>query len=356
MNTVAPKKEVLRLRLALIIGAILISGFVWAHLVLLPEKLHAIYFYNRFLYQVPIIATVIGFSFSRYFYPNRYWLLTLLMVFLTYTNYWLIYQLWVQHGFMFPYEGTILYAFYCVFALGISYKLAIWASAINALGFISLMLIAPVYGERVFISSAFVTGSLFICAYAKYRLDYAMSLLAAMNKQLSTLSRVDPLTNLLNRRALMQSSEKLLSLAHRESLHMAVFMLDLDDFKAYNDTFGHQKGDDAIVMQADIMRDVFQRETDILGRYGGEEFMVVVSGLNADKVTQRCQQIKQSWQSRALKHADNATYKWVTCSIGAVVLAPDNNLTLDGLVKEADKALYAAKRAGKNTYEVVTLS
>ena len=356
MNTLAPKKEIVRLRLALIVGALLLCCFVWADIVLVPTKLHALYFYNRFTYQLPIIVAIIAFSFTRYFYANRFLILTLLMVLLTYTNYWLIYQLWERSEFVFPYEGTILYAFYCVFALGINYRLAILASTVNALGFVGLMVIAPVYGERVFISAAFVTGSLFICAYAKYRLDYAISLLASTNKKLATLSRVDPLTNLLNRRALMQSGEKLLSLAHRESLHIAVIMLDLDDFKQYNDSFGHQQGDDAIVAQADIMREVFQRETDILGRYGGEEFMIIVSGLDSDSVGHRCKQIKQSWQSREMKHANGATHDWVTCSIGAVVLSPAKQLSLDELVTKADGALYKAKHAGKNTFEVVTLS
>ena len=356
MNTLAPNKEIVRLRLALIIGAVLLCCFVWADIVLVPNELHALYLYNRFTCQLPIIVAIIVFSFTRYFYPNRFLILTLLMVLLTYTNYWLIYQLWARSGFVFPYEGTILYAFYCVFALGINYRLAILASTVNALGFIGLMIIAPVYDERVFISAAFVTGSLFICAYAKYRLDYAISLLASTNEKLATLSRVDPLTGLLNRRALMESGEKLLSLGHRESLHIAVIMLDLDDFKQYNDSFGHQQGDDAIVAQADIMREVFQRETDILGRYGGEEFMIVVSGLDSENVLHRCEQIKRSWQSRGMEHANGATHNWVTCSIGAVVMAPAAQLSLDELVTKADSALYKAKHAGKNTFEVVTLS
>ena len=231
MEVVTKHKEILRLRVALIIGALLLASFILADMVLLPSPLYEFYLQNRLLYQIPVIFAVIALSFSKFFYAARSWIFAGLMVMLTFANYVLIYQSWVLYEFAFPYEGTILYAFYCVFALGVTYKLALAASTISIAGFIGLMVIAPVYGDRVMISTSFVVGSLFICAYAKYRLDRIVILLKSTNKKLNTLSREDPLTHLLNRRALMKEGERLLSLSKRQNLSFAVFMLDLDDFK-----------------------------------------------------------------------------------------------------------------------------
>jgi|TARA_B110000211_G_scaffold62534_1_gene71210 diguanylate cyclase (GGDEF)-like protein len=356
VEVVTKHKEILRLRVALIIGALLLASFILADMVLLPSPLYEFYLQNRLLYQIPVIFAVIALSFSKFFYAARSWIFAGLMVMLTFANYVLIYQSWVLYEFAFPYEGTILYAFYCVFALGVTYKLALAASTISIAGFIGLMVIAPVYGDRVMISTSFVVGSLFICAYAKYRLDRIVILLKSTNKKLNTLSREDPLTHLLNRRALMKEGERLLSLSKRQNLSFAVFMLDLDDFKKYNDAFGHQQGDDAIVAQADVMRAVFQRQTDILGRYGGEEFMVIVSGVSARQVEQSCQQILDTWDEKALPHAPNASAKTVSCSIGAVVVNNVKRQTLEGLINQADNELYQAKAAGKGTYLLSTLS
>ncbi|MDO6566992.1 GGDEF domain-containing protein [Alteromonas sp. 1_MG-2023] len=356
MEVVRRHREKFRLRVALLIGTSLLGLFILADIVLLPTPLHEFYLQNRLLYQLPFILAVIAFSYSRFFYANRSWVFAGLMLVLTFANYLLIYQSWALHGFAFPYEGTILYAFYCVFALGVSYKLALVASLLSIAGFIGLMMVAPVYGDRVMISTAFVVGSLFICAYAKYRLDRIVILLKTTNKKLNTLSREDELTSLLNRRALMKEGERLLSLSKRQKLSFAVIMLDLDDFKKYNDAFGHQQGDEAIVTQADVMRAVFQRQTDILGRYGGEEFMIIVSGVSVQDIEQSCQLILDNWQQRALPHAHDATASMVSCSIGAVVASRADDLKLEELINNADNALYQAKAAGKATYKLSTLN
>ena len=88
------------------------------------------------------------------------------------------------------------------------------------------------------------------------------------------------------------------------------------------------------------MRAVFQRQTDILGRYGGEEFMVIVSGVSARQVEQSCQQILDIWDKKALPHASNASAKTVSCSIGAVVVTNIKGQTLEGLINQADNELY----------------
>lgn len=340
-------RELLRLRIALIIGAVLVLAFMAADLMLLPSSMYELYIFDRLLLQFPIILVVVVLSFWRRFIQHRAYIFAGLLIALSYSNYWLIWVCWEEHSFIFPYEGTILYAFFCVFALGIAFKLALAANVINILGFLGLMWVAPVYGDRVPISMAFVSGSLFICVYARYRLDRSVRMLKETNDRLLKLSKFDPLSDLLNRRALREQSEKLLALSKRHKVSMAVMMLDLDDFKKYNDCFGHQQGDEAIKIQARIMKQVFKRETDILGRYGGEEFIVVLSDIQKEQVEKHCDALLNKWTEAALEHAQDAKHPLMSCSIGVVFAKSAENMSIDSLIDEADKALYEAKEKGK---------
>lgn len=347
--------ELVRLRIALIIGACLVVAFMGADILLLPNDMYELYLFDRLFVQVPIIALAITFSFWRHFSHYKAYVFAILLVALSFSNYWLIWVCWTEFGFVFPYEGTILYAFYCVFALGIPFKLALIANALSIVGFIWLMWLAPVYGDRVTISSAFVAGSLFICAYAKYRLDRTLSMLKESNERLLKLSKFDPLTDLLNRRALRERCAKLLAISKRHNVSMAVLMLDLDDFKKYNDSFGHQQGDEAIKVQASIMKATFKRETDIIGRYGGEEFIVVLSDITPQQVNENCQALFDKWRDMNMRHAEGAKHPIMSCSIGAVYAENVAETSIDALIDDADEALYQAKTKGKACFELVSL-
>ncbi len=347
--------DVLRLRIALFIGGCLLLSFMGADMMLLPNTMYELYLFQRLSIQAPIILCVVIISFWRNFIQFRGYIFAALLLALTFSNYWLIWICWNEYRFAFPYEGTILYAFYCIFALGIPFKLAIATSVISIIGFLVLMWFAPVYGDRVMIYIAFVTGSLFVGSYAKYRLDRTVNILKSTNERLLTLSNYDPMSNLLNRRALRERSAELLALSKRHNVSMAVLMLDLDDFKKYNDGFGHQQGDEAIKLQANIMRAVFKRETDILGRYGGEEFIVVLSDVEQEHVAHQCEVLLSHWKDANLEHAKSAKHSIMSCSIGAVFTADVSELSIDMLINEADKALYQAKDNGKARFELVAI-
>lgn len=348
--------ELTRLRIALLVGGALITAFVLADLALLPPELHKAYLINRFGLQVPLVLIGLGLTCLRNFNQIKEVAFAVLMVTVTYVNYGFLHYAWVTHGFSFAYEGTILYAFYCIFALGVPFRLSLIAAIINVLGFIVLMYISPVYDERVMLAVGFVASSLFVGCYARYRLDHAMTQLRKTNARLVILSTRDELTGLLNRRALMDGADYLLSLCKREKLTAAVIMADLDDFKKYNDAFGHQQGDQAIVMQADILNEVFQRKSDVVGRYGGEEFLVMVSGLSQQEITQQCEAILSLWQARALPHAHGACHPVMGCSLGAVISKPDTHTSLQALINQADKNLYEAKRRGRRTFHITAMA
>lgn len=348
-NTVSPR-DMLMLRLSIVVGGILISLFMIGDLQLIPPELAGSYITSRALIQLPILAGLLALTFAPQFlrFAQTAFLATVLS--LTYANYYLIHVAWEQAAFSFPYEGTLLYAFFGFFVFGMKFYYALTAMLISSLGFVGLMFLDSVYGERTWMNAGFVAGSLFVGVIGRHRIDRLLGQLQEANEQLVGLSTVDGLTDLFNRRALMSESERLFALQRRSNQRLAVFMMDLDHFKQFNDHYGHQEGDRAIRIQADIMRQVFKRQTDILGRYGGEEFMAVIEGEDADRFERLAAAVLKQWQENAVPNEDSPDSKLLSCSIGICQGQASEFDSIDDMIRRADEALYRAKKQGRARY------
>ena len=159
-----------------------------------------------------------------------------------------------------------------------------------------------------------------------------------LRTELEHLATHDSLTNTLNRRALLQRCEEELERAQRYGRGPAIMMVDLDHFKAVNDTRGHQHGDAVLVHFAECTRQVLRR-ADRLGRYGGEEFLVLLPDTSAEAALAVAQRI----------HATLATGHPLDCQVSIGLTAwTGSQETLDGMLSRADAALYRAKREGRN--------
>lgn len=184
--------------------------------------------------------------------------------------------------------------------------------------------------------------TLYIGAYALtvLMLSIGAVLLATdrLRTELEHLATHDSLTQTLNRRALLQRCEEELERAQRYGNGPAIMMLDLDNFKAVNDTRGHQHGDAVLVYFADRVRQVLRR-ADRLGRYGGEEFMVLLPGADGAAARSVAQRI----------HDALATGHPLDCrvSIGVTTWQGPGE-TLDAMLSRADAAMYRAKELGRN--------
>lgn len=155
----------------------------------------------------------------------------------------------------------------------------------------------------------------------------------------------DPLTNLYNRRHLEESMIRDMARAQRDHTQIAVLMIDIDHFKAFNDQYGHAKGDLALKKVADILT-AFCRDGDLACRYGGEEFTVVLTNIDPASALKRAESL--SHQVSVAKASQRMqTLPSVTISIG-VALFPDDGTTIDQVLAAADRALYRVKNEGRN--------
>lgn len=168
--------------------------------------------------------------------------------------------------------------------------------------------------------------------------------LLASNKELETLSQHDSLTGLLNRRGFEQKFAAAFKAAHLSGEPLAVLLMDLDHFKAFNDTYGHPMGDDCLAQVGNLIRQEVGRQDGIAGRYGGEEFIAALSG-SAD-VVQTAERLRKKVSDLRLV-SETGIRASVTASFGARV-ARAANIDLLSFVRDADEALYAAKDAGRN--------
>jgi len=161
------------------------------------------------------------------------------------------------------------------------------------------------------------------------------------SEELERLATQDELTSIHNRRNILNIFSKELSRAQRFNLHLGIFMIDIDHFKDINDRYGHQKGDEILKKVTNYFLETL-RDIDSIGRYGGDEFIVILPESNKDATIKVAQRMRKYVQDKFLKEDIQ-----VTISIGCTILNPKNDNPGD-LIEIADKALYNSKNSGRN--------
>jgi diguanylate cyclase (GGDEF)-like protein len=165
-------------------------------------------------------------------------------------------------------------------------------------------------------------------------------------------SYVDGLTGIANRRYFDVALDRELRRAQRVGGPLALLLIDIDSFKAYNDHFGHQQGDTCLSTVAQALAAKLKRPADVAARYGGEEFAAILPDTSPEQAAVFADAIRRQVADLALAHAPTAHWPVVTLSIGVASFDKAGLNTGLALVEAADKALYAAKRGGRNRVEV----
>jgi diguanylate cyclase (GGDEF)-like protein len=171
-------------------------------------------------------------------------------------------------------------------------------------------------------------------------------------KMLVALTNVDALTRLPNRRALDTLLESEWRRGSRYGCPLSAIMVDVDHFKAYNDTYGHTCGDAVLRQVARVIRKLARRAGDIPARFGGEEFLVVHAHTPPEIAILLAERIREEVEGLGIAHAASPTAAVVTVSLGVATVLPAVAGNPKALVDAADQALYRAKKAGRNRVEV----
>lgn len=168
------------------------------------------------------------------------------------------------------------------------------------------------------------------------------------NRMLRELSTIDGLTGISNRRHFEESLEKEWSVSSAFSLPCSIILFDIDYFKRYNDTYGHQGGDACLRDIASAIQSLIERPNDVFARYGGEEFVLLLPGTDAHESLLLAKQIETQVKELRIPHAASKVSEYVTISIGAATMIAAPDLKREDLIEQADRALYRAKLAGRN--------
>jgi diguanylate cyclase (GGDEF)-like protein len=163
----------------------------------------------------------------------------------------------------------------------------------------------------------------------------------------------DGLTGLKNRGAFDDYFPRMWQQALRDRRSLALLLIDVDHFKAYNDRYGHQAGDQTLRRVAQVVQGFARRPLDIAARYGGEEFVLALFDFSADSIRELADQLRKSIHALSITHEDSVTAGCVTASVGVAIVGPRVGRSPDGAVQIADEALYSAKRSGRNCVSVV---
>jgi diguanylate cyclase (GGDEF)-like protein len=172
--------------------------------------------------------------------------------------------------------------------------------------------------------------------------------LHAANRELEHLANLDGLTQIANRRSFDCAMQREWKRLRRETGVLSLIFCDVDDFKAFNDTYGHQAGDNCLRNVARVLSSEVKRPADLAARYGGEEFAVILPNTSAEGAFHQAESFRSAIETLLIPHAGSSTGDYVTVSFGVATFVPGDDATPEDLIAKADAALYKAKESGRN--------
>ncbi|NCC30787.1 MAG: PleD family two-component system response regulator [Chloroflexia bacterium] len=165
---------------------------------------------------------------------------------------------------------------------------------------------------------------------------------------LQNLSSRDGLTGIFNRRRFDEVLDLEWRRAARKRQPLSLILLDIDEFKGYNDNYGHLAGDQCLQQVATILGSSLRRAGDFLARYGGEEFVIILPDTAREQARHIAERMRQAVAEQRIEHAFSRVAPYLTISVGVVSTEPGQSINHQGLLQLADEAMYRAKNSGRN--------
>jgi diguanylate cyclase (GGDEF)-like protein len=233
-----------------------------------------------------------------------------------------------------------IYIFYIIFNILLSYvSINFWINdAIMLLVIMTISLIGNYQLEKEYRRKVLFT---LLLAIESIKLEKS-------NKTLTRLSISDSLTELANRRLFDDTIDREWRVCIRRNTPLSILFIDIDYFKAYNDNYGHQAGDDCLRKIAKELKEYSRRPHDLCARYGGEEFVILLPEVGLSEAVELAGKIRTDIKKLNIKHDYSKIASHVTVSIGVAETIPTSNNNYHNLIQMADKALYIAKSDGRD--------
>lgn len=202
-----------------------------------------------------------------------------------------------------------------------------------------------------FLTMLFVANVL--CAVGAYNMEYIRRMAWLEAQLLDEVAQRDGLTGIYNRRRFDEHLGHVWQHAVRENRPIALLFVDIDHFKAYNDRYGHQAGDEAMKAVANVLTRFARRPLDLVARYGGEEFAVVLYDTTQAYASEVAERLLEDVRGLGIPHQDSSAAPVLTISVGVACVQPVARRSSAGLLQLADQALYAAKDGGRNRWHLL---
>ena len=234
------------------------------------------------------------------------------------------------------------------FALGLTFRAAIGVNAVAVAAFAAIAAIKdmPVVDLTHFELTLVIANV--ICVAGAWNLEHARRTAWLEGQRLAETAMQDGLTGIHNRRRFDDHLQRAWAQSVRERKPIALLLADIDHFKAYNDRYGHQAGDEALRAVAGVLSHCARRPLDLAARYGGEEFAVILFDTPRAEAERVAGEILEGVRRLGILHQGSAAAPVLTVSIGIACVVPAARRSSSGLVQLADQALYAAKDGGRN--------
>jgi len=262
-----------------------------------------------------------------------------------------------EHGIGSSSIGFVMHVFYVYFFLGLRFRPAILTTGAVFIGFFAVGLTDNTTSNSLIYSGLFLTFANVIGAVGLYNLEYSRRRGFLRGRELEYLVTRDAMTGLANRKALDEHQRLVWDHCRREQIPLAVALIDVDHFKAYNDNYGHQAGDRCLIAVAQKIAELPRRPLDLVARYGGEEFAVLLPGCNARNARVLLDDLRARIVALKLEHTASPTSSVVSVSAGVAVVEPDaTDRSAAGVLQSADAALYEAKSSGRNRVVVADVA